>query len=74
MFVGGTDRLISARRFITFALAELCKPKSVEYIRVWIVSFIPMSGTRRHGDERACGNGHTVGKCERAQRETSRGN
>jgi hypothetical protein len=33
-----------------------------------------VSGTRRDGDGRACGNRHTVGKCERAQRETAHGN
>jgi hypothetical protein len=32
-----------------------------------------MSGTRRDGDDRARGNRYTVGKCERAQRETVHG-
>ena len=33
-----------------------------------------MDGTGRDGDNRARGNRHTVGKCERAQRKTTRGN
>jgi len=33
-----------------------------------------MSGTSRDGDDRARGNRHTVGKCERAQHETVKGN
>src|SRR6266576_199922 len=32
-----------------------------------------MSRNRRDGDGRARGNRHTVGKCERAQRETAHG-
>jgi hypothetical protein len=32
-----------------------------------------MSRIRRDGDDRARGNRHTVGKRERAQRETARG-
>src|SRR6266566_3210484 len=33
-----------------------------------------MSGSSRDGDDSARGNRHTVGKCERAQHETDRGN
>ena len=32
-----------------------------------------MSGIGRDGDKCACGNSHTVGKCERAQRNTPHG-
>ncbi len=38
--------------------------------RVRIDSFISMGGTGWEGDKCACGNSHTVGKCQRAQRET----
>jgi hypothetical protein len=73
MFVGCGDRLVSAR-CIPLTLAKLRKAKSVEFIRVWKDSFFPMSGPGRDGDKRACGNSHTVGKCERAHRETGQGN
>jgi len=33
-----------------------------------------MSVTGRDGDKCACGNSYTVGKCERAQRETAHSN
>jgi hypothetical protein len=75
MFVGCGDRLVSARcHGIPLTLAKLRKAKSVEFIRVWKDSFIPMRGTGRGGDKRACGNSHAVGKCERAPRETGHGN
>jgi hypothetical protein len=35
--------------------------------------FVSMSGTARYGDKCACGNSHTVGKCEWAQHKTSQG-
>lgn len=53
--------------------AKLRKTKSVEFIGVRIVTFICMSGTRRDGDDRARGNSHAVGKCERAHHETGHG-
>ena len=71
--MGYGDSLISVVRFIPFAFKELRKPKSVKYIRVREDSFIFMSGTRRKGDFGACRNSHTVGKCEWAQHETTRG-
>ena len=67
------DRLIPVLQYIPFALTELRKLKSVEYIRVREDSFVSMSGTRRKGDVRACGDSHTVGKCEWAQHETAHG-
>lgn len=67
------DRLISACRRIFLNFAKLRKTKSVEFIGVQIDPFICMSGTRGDGDDRACGNRHTVGKCERAQHETVHG-
>ena len=73
MFGRRGDRLISACRGIPFTLAKLRKAKSVEFIGVWIVSLICMSSTGREGDKCACGNSHTVGKCERAQRKAGRG-
>ncbi len=72
MFVGCGDRLISVLHLIPFVLTEIRKSKSVEYIRACEDSFVSMNGTRRNDDYCACGNGHTVGKCERAQRETAR--
>ena len=48
------------------ALAELRKAKSIEFVRILIISFIVMSGFRREGNEGACGNSHAIGKCERA--------
>ena len=71
--MGYGDSLISVVRFIPFAFKELRKPKSVEYIWVREDSFVYMSGIRRNGDFCACGNSHTVGKCEWAQYETARG-
>ena len=62
--------MVSTCRITPFALAELRKAKTVKFIGVRIDSFISMGGTGRNGDECACGNSHTVGKCERAQRET----
>ena len=56
-----------------FALAKLHKAKSVKFVGVCIDSSILMSGTGRDADKCACRNGHTVGKCERAQRETVHG-
>ena len=46
--------------------AELRKAKSIEFVRILKVSFIVMSGSRGEGNEGACGNGHAIGKCERA--------
>jgi hypothetical protein len=75
MFVGRGDRLVSVRcHGIPLTLAKLRKAKSVEFIRVWKGSFIRMSGTGRDGDKCACGNSHSVEKCERAHREMSHGN
>jgi hypothetical protein len=73
MFSGRGHRLMSARQGIPFALAELRKAKAVEFIGVWIDSFICVSGTCRNGDKCACGNSHAIGKCERAQCETAHG-
>ncbi len=67
------ESLTSVLCFIPFALTIFRKPKSVEYIWVREDSFVSMSGTRRNGDFCACGNSHTVGKCERAQHETAHG-
>ena len=53
--------------------AKLRKTKSIEFIGVGIVPFICMSGTPGDGDDRARGNRHAVGKCERTQRETGHG-
>ena len=64
------DRLITARHCVPDILAKLREAKSVEFNGVWIVSFVSMSGTSWDGDKCACGNSHTIGKCERAQRET----
>ena len=58
---------------IAFGFAELRKAKSVKFIGVWIDSFICLGGTGREGDKCACGNRHTIGKCERAQRQTLMG-
>ena len=53
--------------------AKLRKTKSIEFIGVGIAPFICMSGTPGDGDDRARGNRHAVGKCERTQRETGHG-
>lgn len=66
--------MISACRYILLSFAKLLKAKSVKIIGIWVDSFICMNGTRRDGDDRARGNRHTVGKCERAQHETVHGN
>ncbi len=65
--------MISACGRVPFTFAELRKAKSVESIGIMIDSFIPMSAIGRYGDECTCGNSHTIGKCERAQRKTSHG-
>ncbi len=71
--MGYGDSFTSVVRFIPFAFKELRKPKSVEYIWVCEDSFVYMSGIRRNEDFCACGNSHTVGKCDWAQYETARG-
>ena len=71
IFVGCGRRLMPACHAIAFSLAKLRKAKSVKFIGVWIDSFICMDGTGRVGDKCACGNSHTIGKCERAQRQTA---
>jgi hypothetical protein len=73
MFARRGDRLMSACHSIPFALAELSKAKSIKFIGVWIDSLICMSGTGRDGNECACGNRHTIGKCERAQCKAAQG-
>jgi len=73
MFVACEDRLMSARHCVPLTLAQLRKAKSVKYIRVWIDALIRLNGARRHGDKCACGNRHTIGKCERVQREAAHG-
>ena len=60
-------------RCIPLTLTKLCTAKSVEFIHVWKFSFIHMSGTAWDGDKCACGNSHTVGNFERANRETGHG-
>ena len=70
MFAGRRDRLIFACSGVLLNFAKLLKAKSVEFIRVCVDSFICMSGAGRDGDNRARGNRHAVGKCERAQRKT----
>ena len=58
---------------MAFSLEELHKAKSVKFIGIWIDFFICMDGTGREGDKCACGNSYTIGKCERAQRQTVEG-
>jgi hypothetical protein len=65
--------LIPAGRCLPLTFAELRKAKSVECIGIMIFCFVPMSDIARCGDERACGNCHTIRKCEWAQRKTSQG-
>ena len=62
---------MSACHAIPFASAELRKAKSVKFIGVGIDSFVCVSGTGGDGDERACGNSHAIGKCERTQCKTA---
>ena len=62
--------MVSARHCVPNILSKLREAKSIEFNGVWIVSFVSMNGTSRDGDKCACGNSHTIGKCERAQRET----
>ena len=73
MFGRRGDCLISACCGIPFTLAKFRKAKSVEFIRIGIVSLICMSSTGREGDKCARGNRHTVGKRERAQRKAAHG-
>ena len=70
MFAGRGHRLMSARHFIVFTLTKFRKAKSVKFIGVWIDAFVSVSGIGRDGDKCACGNSHTIGKCERAQCKT----
>ena len=74
MFAGSGHRLISARHFIPFVFAKFPKAESVKFIGIWINFFICMGGTGRDGDKCACGNSHTIGKRERAQREAAHDN
>jgi hypothetical protein len=74
MLTGRRHSLVSTCHIITFTLAELRKAKSVKFIRVWIGFFISMGGTGRNGDECACGDSHTIGKCKWLQGETGHGN
>ena len=70
IFAGRGDRLMLARHGFSFTLAKPRKAKSVEFIGVWIDSFVCMSSTGRNGDKCAWGNGHAIGKCERAPYKT----
>ena len=74
MFAGSGHRLIPARHFILIVVAKFPKAESVKFIGVWINFFICMSGTGWDGDKCACGNSHTIGKRERAQREAAHDN
>jgi hypothetical protein len=74
MLAGRGHRLMPAYHSIPLTLAELRKAKSVKFIGIWIDSFVCMNGTGREGHKCACGNSHTIGKCERAQRQTVKRN
>ena len=67
------DRLMSTCRSIPFALTELRKAEPIKFIGVWIGSLICMSSTGRDGNECACGNRHTIGKCKRAHCKAAQG-
>ena len=61
---------MSTARYIPFTLAELCKAKSIKFVRIFKDPFICMSSPEWEGDESACGDSDTIGKCERTQHET----
>jgi hypothetical protein len=71
LLAGRRDCLVSRGDGTPFALAELRKTKAIKFVRIRKCSFVCMSSTRRDGDERACGNGHAIGKCEWSQREAA---
>jgi hypothetical protein len=73
IFAGRGRRLMLACHAIAFSLAELRKAKSVKFIGICIDFFICLGGTGREGDKCACGNSYTIGKRERAQRQTLMG-
>jgi hypothetical protein len=73
MFARCRDHLVSVYRGIPFTFTKLRKAKSVKLLGVRIDSLVAMYGTGWDGDECACGNSHTIGKCEGAQRETDQG-
>ena len=55
---------MSAACFAPLFLAELCKAKSVKFVRILMDRFVRLSGISWDGDECAWRNSNSIGECE----------